>query len=396
MRSLGSTVRDWVRQHGADVAVTRAVESVREGHIDLRRINFAGLAAGLFGEDRAVRVLQGFTQGQGSRALEAADAVDMSAFSNITGQLLVTEVQKGYESPEFIAKKLVRVMDEPTPANFDEHKIPLVSNVLEEPGDIQPMMEYPATQLVEDWISLPPLRKRGNVLRIALETIMSDRTGQMADAALKLGKRAGLEEDEEIWKVILGLDNSFKWKGTTYNTYLASGSWANVVSGATVAGGNWQIINAVEQKFAQMTDPYTGKPFEVTPNALVCMPESRYDFKRILKATSVRTGDITTSDGTQGEAPNPLDMDYPVYSSKIARKLLVDSGVTADNVKNYWFLGDFKQAFVYRQLLPLETIQAPPQTPEEFRQDIVMQVKVRRIARAGVWNARYTAKSYGS
>ena len=390
MFSLGQAVRQWVRQYGKDKTVERVKEGIKEKKINTKNLVLGSLAQGMMG-DRWTKSLS-----RPSRALEAAEAVDVSAFTDITGQILVTEVQEAYNSPEFIGDKLMRVIDEGAPFNLGEQIVPMVSNVLDGPTQLNAGQSYPSTQMIEDWVSYPAVGKYGEILQIFLETVLADRTGQIPDSAAKLGRRARLDREERQLKVVLGLVNNFKWKGTSYNTYLTSGNWINKVTGQTTSGGDYTIINTVEQLFAQMTDPYSGKPIDIQPSSLLCMPEARYDFKRIMQATTVRVGNTATSGGIQGESPNPLDQEYPIYSSKIARALLVASGVSAANVRNYWYLSDSMKAFIYRQILPWEVIEAPPTNELDFNNDVVMRIKVREMGVAGVANPRYSAQSIGS
>jgi hypothetical protein len=391
MRNLGNAIKQWIREYGKEKTMERVKEGLTTGTIKSREIRLGGLADGLLGETWATKLSRPL------RALEAVEAVDASAFQDITGQLLVTEVQQAYNSPEFIGDKLMRVIDESAPFNLGEQVVPKISNVLDGPSRLQPGQPYPSTQMVEDWVSYPAIGKFGEVLRIFLETVLTDRTGQIQESAAKLGRRARLDREERQLSVILGLTNNFKWKGTSYNTYQPTTPWINVKSGQTVAGASHSIINEVEQLAAQMVDPYSNKPIEINPTGLLCMPESKYDFKNILRATSVTVGPYATSgDNRINNAPNPLDVEYPLYSSKIARALVIASGVSAANAKNWWFLADFQKAFIYRQVLPFETIEAPPTNPDDFNQDVVMSVKVREMGAAGTHDPRYAFKSYGA
>ncbi len=390
MRSLGLAVKQWNKEFGKEKTIERVKEGLGNGKINSKAIRLGGLAEGLLGESWAQKLSRPL------RALEATEAVDASAFQDITGQLLVTEIQQAYNAPEFIGDKLMRVIDEGAPVNLGEMKVPKISDVLDGPTQLQPGQKYPATQMVEDWISYPAVGKFGEVMNIFLETVLTDRTGQIQESAAKLGRRGRYSREERQLQVIMGITNPWKWKGTAYDTYQATTPYINVKSGQTVSSGDFTIINEVEQLFAQMTDPYSGKVIDVTPTGLLCMPESKYSFKRILQATTVRVGNTATSGGIQGESVNPLDVEYPLYSSKIARQVAIDSGVSAANVKNWWFLADFNKAFVYRQILPWEVIEAPPTNEHDFNQDIVMRIKVREMGVSAVHDPRYAAKSYGS
>lgn len=390
MIEVGRTVRDWNRRYGVRKTCERVQEAFDNNQIDkYKGVTLGGLAQGLLGynwRDIVTRPVH---------VLEATEAQDASAFAHITGQLLVTIVQEQYKAPEFIGDRVVDTIDEPIPVNMGVHKVPKISQVVDGPSLVEPGMPYQASRLVEDWVSYPAVGKYGEIMNVTLEAVMTDRTGQIQDTAAKLGYRARYDLEEQQLSVVLGITNNFSWKDTGYTTYLSSGSnWINKSTGQVVTGATFQIINNVEQLFAQITDPYTGKVIAVNPTGLLCMPESKYDFKNMLRATTVRIGSFgTTNPNRQGEAPNPLDVEYPLLTSKIARQLLINSGVSSANVVNYWYLADWKKAFVYRQMLPWTVIEAPPGNPSDFEQDIVMRVKVRRMGQTGVKDPRYAAQS---
>ena len=392
---LGFTLKSWIKDYGARGTMERAYEAIDSGKLSLRTPGFdlRGFADGLLGDQWAAS-LKTHAGRTAERGFEATEAVDPSVFSHIVGQLLIREVQMGYENPEFIGDRLFRTIPEPTTASIlGPLLVPMVSNVLDLPEPISPEMPYPDTTVAEDWITLPAIVKWGRVLNVSLEAILQDRTGQLRDRAMNIGYYGRLVKEQNQLRVAFGLTNPFNWKNTAYNTYQTASPWINKITGQAVTASNFSILNNVEQLFAQMTDPYTGQMIEIRPNALVCMPESKYDFKNIIHATEVHIGQISNDPARQSNGPNPIDDRYPILVSKIARKLLVDSGVSAANVKNYWLLGEFQKAFAYRELIPWTVKEAPPLNPADFGQDIVLQVKTMHMGVPGVWNPRFAALS---
>lgn len=386
--SLGRNLRRFCESHGAKKTGKYFSDALREGRIRQSQISIRDLAESLLGPSWPQRL-------QGGQALlrEANEAVDVSAFSNITGQLLVNEIQKKYESADFIGLQLCETIPI-TNGNLGSQKVPWLSKLSQAPKQLQPLEQYPHAQFSEQWITYPAPKKYGLNCAVSMEMIFADLTNQVFESAGDVGERLGQQQEEDILSVVLGLTNNHTWNDTSYNTYLTSGSWVNVVSGVTLT--DWTVVNQVEQKFVEITDPVTAKPIKIKPDAMLVMPWRYYNAKRVLSATETRSGDITTGDGNQTVANNPLETAYPVLKSPNAYKLLTDSGVSSANAREYWYLGQFKKAFVWRQVYPLKVVEAPPNNPAEFNQDIAYQVKAGLFGAPGVRDPRYVCKVYNS
>lgn len=370
------------------------------------RFLLGDFARGMFGDQWAA------TLGQPTHQLEAEEAVDVSFFRNITGQLLVTWTQKAYMDPQFVGDKLFDTLTEPQPWNLETHIVPKISSVQQGPNQIQPGMPYGNAQIIQDYISYPAIGKFGETLNVTLEAMGTDRTGQIGENAAKLGFRARYDLEVQQLAVAMGITvtvgtvtivgNNFSWLGTTYNTYQTGGSnWVNALNGVTVAGNNYTMIANLETLMSNILDPYSGivigDNLQRSEMKLLCPYAMRYEFKNILKADSVRSGPYGTSTPNyQENAPNPLDFDYEVLPSAIAYQLLVASGVSTSNALNYWFLANWKKAFKYREVLPWQVITAPLLNEADFTQDIVQRIKVRRMGTPGVHDPRFAFKSYGS
>jgi hypothetical protein len=213
-------------------------------------------------------------------------------------------------------------------------------------------------------------------------------TGQILDSAGSVGTYCGLAREERILKVVLGLVNNHKWNGNSYNTYLSSGAWTNLVGNFVLK--DWTSVNTLEQLFTNMLDPNTGKNILIEPKQMLVMPANRYRAIRAFSANVTRSGDFATSGNPdQIEAPNPLDKDYQILTSPHARRLLTESGVSTSIADSYVFLGDFKKAFIWREAKPLTVVEAPAQNPREFEQDIALAVKASLMGVAAVRDPRY-------
>lgn len=409
MPSLGKTLRTWAEAHGHRQTLDMFVDGLRSRRINPNEVSIRELAESYMGPDwqgqlrllgRNPSALR--SMGDDVAFAESGDAVDSSAFANITGQLLVNEVKAQYEPGDMIGDMVCSTVPV-TNGNLGTQKVPYLSPAVDpltgQLRTVQQGMEYPRTEFQEQYITYPAIRKFGEICAVTMEAIYSDLTQQIRESAGSVGLRIRQEKEEVILRTVLGIDNSFSWNGTSYNTYQASTPWINTVGSTPFL--DWSSLNSAEQLLVQMTDPVTGKPIKVQPNALLVMPAKYYTFMRTMNAIEVRTGDGASN--TQATyAASPLATNYPVLKSQYARQLLITSaanlgaGLTATQADEYWYLGDFKRAFVWRQYLPFETFVAPPGTPDEFQRDVVLQVKAREAGVAGVRDPRFVVKMYST
>lgn len=394
--SAGYAFKQMVKTHGVEATKNTLIESVQSGKLPRARLNvlLPDLARQFLG-DNSYLAERNFKAAVAGRfdLMEAGVAQDASAFSNITGQLLVTEIKAKYDSPDFIASKLVRTVPNPA-GNLRDHTIPMLSDVLDEGTKLQAMEEYPLTTFGENWVTMPAPERRGQICAVDFGMLYTDLTGQAMDSAGSVGRAIGYGKEKRVLSVVLGLSGSFFYRGvsaTTYVTTAGAPGYVNKIASNTIL--NYTHINSIEQLFARMTDPITSRLIEVNPTAILCMPEKRYELKNVLNALSNRSGNTTTDTSNQVEASNPLDTIYPVHSSKIARALLAAAGWTDANIKEAVYLADFGRAFGYREVYPLSTEIAPPNNLLEFKQDIVLAVKAKEFGVPFVYDARYAAQS---
>lgn len=375
-------------------------EGIKEGKITQDDISLREMAESLIGPGWAthLKAAASRTAEAGPMAVrESIDAVDSSGFSAITGQLMVDEIKDKYKLATYVTDQMFRTI-KVSNGNLGTHVVPYLSDTLDGPEVVNQGQTYPQTSFSPQYITLPAPQKYGRICSLTFEMVFSDLTKQALDSAGSVGKRVGLWVEEFKLRVALGLVNNHVWNGTSYNTYLTSGSWINSLTNFTLT--DWKSIQTLELLFAAMKDPVLNKPIDIEGAQLLTMPANRYTAKRILNATEVRSGDITTGTGDQLVSASPLDGGYSLLSSKHAFNQLRDYGsgtFTTDAIANTLVLfGDFKKAFVWREVFPMQAVQAPPMNPAEFNQDIVLQAKANVFGVPGVWDPRYVARAYNA
>ena len=371
---------------GADRTVEHLSESLREGHLKAEDFSIRDLAEALVPDGKHwVRLLDPRAGGS-VNILEAADGVDVSAFLNITGQVIYAKILEAYNQEAFVVSKLVQHV----PTRLDGEKIPGVSRIADNLDEVAPGMPYPNLGFGEDYIETPSTAKRGFIVPVTKEAIFFDRTHLVLSRAAEVGEVLGLNKEKRLIDLVIGTTNNYKANGVSHNTYNTSGPWINELAANELV--DWTNVDAAEQLFAEMSDPHTGEPVLVRGTTVLVMPAYRHAAHRVFNAAEISyTGagsEVTTS------AANPLG-NYRVEESRLAYRRVVASGVAAADAKKWWFVGDFRKAFAYMENWPITVTQAPVNSEADFNNDIVLRFKASERGAAAVLNPRYVVKSTG-
>jgi hypothetical protein len=372
---------------GADQTVRHLTEALGAGDLHAEDFSIRDLAEALVPDGREwVRLLDP-RAGGGVSVLESADSVDVTAFLNVTGQVIYAKILEGYAQDAFVASKLVQTV----PTRLDGEKIPGVSRVADEIDEVAPGMPYPHLGFGEDYVETPSTAKRGFIVPVTKETIFFDRTHLVLSRAAEVGEVLGLNKEKRILDCVLGVTNNYKANGAEYNTYYASGGpWKNVLASNELV--DWTDVDAAEQLFAEILDPHTGEPVLVRGTTVLVMPAYRHAAHRVFNAAEVTYAASGAPSSTS--YANPLG-NYRVHESRLAYRRVVASGVSAADAKKWWFVGDFRKAFAYMENWPITVTQAPLGSEAEFTSDIVLRFKASERGAAAVLNPRYVVKCTG-
>jgi hypothetical protein len=371
---------------GGEQTVEHLAEALREGHLKPEDFSIRDLAEALVPDGREwVRMLDPRSAGQVS-LLESGGGVDVTAFLNITGQVIYSKIMEAYTQEAFVVSKLVDTIA----TRLDGEKIPGISRVADSIEEVGPGMPYPHLGFGEDYIETPSTTKRGFIVPVTKEAIFFDRTHLVLSRAAEVGEVLGLNKEKRLIDLVIGVTNNYKWKGTTYNTYQTSTPWINTLSGNELV--DWANVDKAEQLFADILDPNTGEPVLVRGTTVLVTPAYRFAAHRVFNATEVRfnaSGSATTT-----LAANPLT-GYRLHDSRLLYRRIVASGVAAATAKKWWFAGDFRRAFAYMENWPIMVTQAPLGSEAEFNNDVVLRFKASERGAAAVLNPRYVVKNTG-
>lgn len=319
--------------------------------------------------------------------LESGSGVDTTAFSNITGQLIINEVMSAYDSPVFEFSRRFRTIQ----TRLSGERIPGIGKIGDKAESVSEGMPFPNVGFGEDYIDTPATDKKGLIVPVTKEAVFFDRTGMLLERAREVGESLGINKEKRCVDVLIGAVNNYKWKGTTYNTYQTATPWINELSGAGNDLSDWSDIDAAEQLFNDITDPNTGEPVLINPNTIVATPARKHVVNRIINATEVRY----TDGSSQTLAANPSSNYQGVTSRYLYSRLKSELSLTASQAQATWFLGDLERAFRYMENWPITVVQAPQNSEAEFTQDIVARFKASERGAAAVWNPRFVARVKG-
>lgn len=388
MRSINyRELRRMVEGLGVQQTARRLGEALLQKHLAPDDFSIREIAEATLGAER-VREMD--PRRGGACLLEAGDGVDATAFSNIAGAVVEAKVLEGYRQEAFVASSLV----ETVPTRLDGERIAGAGRLGDAAAEVAPGMPYPSVGFGEDYIDTPQTTKRGLIVPVTREAVFFDRTHLVLQRAAEVGEALGLNKEKRILDVILGIENSYRWKGGAYDTYYnaddGTAPWVNEIADALE---DWSDVDAAEQRFAEILDPNTGEPVLVQAATVLVTPALRHTANRVFGASEILYG--AASSATQTTAPNPLS-GYRVVESRLALRRMAAAGIDAADARKRWLVGDFRKAFAYMENWPITVTRSPVGSEAEFSQDVVVRFKASERGAAAVLNPRYVVRATGT
>jgi hypothetical protein len=372
--------------------IRESLTAGREGRVGgLRATDFSirDLAESLIPDGREfVRAMNPrFADSEETQTILEAGVVNSAAFKNITGQIIYSRMMEAYNKPGYLWPSLVEVI----PTTLNGEKIPGISGPGDESEEVHEGQPYPALGLEEDWVETPATVKRGNMILITKEAIYFDRTNLVLRQADTMGDVLALNKEKRAIDMVLGVTNTYKWKGTAYDTYQTTTPWINI--NASNGLSTWANIDDALQLFGGLTDPATGEPIIVVPRTILLNSGKRATANYILNATQVVIDPNANTGTSQYQAlvnNNTLvPGQYNVLSSP-----WVDARYTAGSVTSTtWYFGDFPRAFAWMENWPAQVIPMPANSWIEFERDVVAGWRASERGVMAVKNPRYAQKN---
>jgi len=322
----------------------------------------------------------------GMNLLEAANAVDTSAFTGIIGQIVFNRVKEAYSDPEFLWPQLCETMTSTFAAG---ERIPGIGRIGDKAEIVNEGEAYPTVGLNEEFIDTPPTRKRGMIVPVSREIIIEDRTGMLLKAAGETGHWLGLNKEKRVIDVAIGAVNNYKRNLTATNTYLTSGAYINSQTGNALdgSGNEWRALEKADLLFDAILDPNTGEPIIISPDVLLVPTALKRTAERIINATGIQTVDMRVNAATiRTESGNP-------YGGKGLKVLSSPYIKVRSTSATRWWYGVPKKAFLYISIWDIETLQAASNSEQEFTMDIWLRYKCSEKGVAAVQEPRFMTQN---
>lgn len=397
----------------------RDVMNVRKTHgsARCRRFILEGIAKGDFrGGDFSLRNLVEDTIPDGgsllrthspnSRGLYEAvpDAVDTSAFTEITGQFLFAEILAGLETEELMGDELVTTR----PSNvIPAERIPGIAAASNEAqNEVPEGKSFPLVGLTQQYVMAPRQEVHGEIIGLTWQTVLADLTGLLIERARSIGIGVLIEREKMILRCVLGLlENNYSRNGEVRNAYGIAAENMGFLNEDDANLVDFSDIQEAEIPLRAMNDPNTSEPLMVNPKILLCSQETKWIARRLIHATEVRTGDITAAPAQQIIEVNPIP--YPaqlkLLGSEYATRLILAAntvgGIVAAaraNALLYWYLGDFKKAFGWREARAFIVEEEPTNAIVQFERNIWMRFKAWFCGQAYVREPRHVIRVDGT
>lgn len=300
---------------------------------------------------------------------EAGGAVNTGMFANVFGQITYTQALEVFNDPSFLHPQLATTVS--TPYEFE--RIPGVSRLGDVTEEIDELQEYPTAGVGEEFVDTRPTKKHGTLVHASKEVMFFDRTGQVLNQLRDVTTALAIDKEKRGLDMATGQITAYRYNGrsavATYGDDSGDHDWDNLAASNALADET-DIENAM-LLFDAITDPNTGEPVMIDlMNMGVLVPTAlSRTLDRIINATEIREGDITSGAGRQTIGPRYSKLSGLVHLSNQYVKNRTSSATT-------WFIGNFMKAFAYYENWPIQTPPVPPNNFWEVSKDVAHTFKV--------------------
>ena len=369
----------------------RNVFNPESGSLNQYTIARSLVEGGFPNEQRALVEATGF-------GLDPSAFLNINTFTAIVGGLVEVKILEAFQNPALIADKLMPV--EATKLNGQ--KVIGLQNIGDRGRKRAPGETHPRAQFGERWIETPETRENALAIDVLKETVFFDLTGAILQQANSVGTELAYRKELEVIDTLLGVNNTFKYSGSTYNTYQTSRTlgYLNAHTNQLV---DWTSLQSAMLLFSRMEDPHTGKRLLITPNTILVNPAKLATANLILGASS--TDRRTTPGATQATADtlnvsstpgNPYSGQFQILSSPlIEQRCLAADGLNLNqaNTDGLWFMMEAGKSFRYMQNYPLTVTQASPNQYEMLDRGIVATYFANERGIPSVWSPWHSVKN---
>jgi len=376
--------REVARLSPDEVSVRGLLEATIGEGPNLKKIGQYLAMRELLESSEAEQWTRSLLEDSGAGSVQASAFANINAFTAVTSGLLEASILAAYESPEFIGDQLAP----PEPSKqFEGRKTIGVSRLGNVAEERLPGMPTKRVGVTERWITQPRTIEKALSAEVTQEALFLDLTGgQLAEhcGAPGVGEWLGYARELDIIDALIGVTNSYNYKGTNYTTYVAGGAlYDNYIS-----SGNELLhednVQSCLIKFRDMVDPETGTRILIRPNTVLLNREKVRTANAIFGPTAqtyqLRDAPGATSGTQQINVSDPAYKgQFQVLESPLVYQRCTDStglNLSATNAgKAWWMFERGAKTLVWVQNWPLRTQTAAPNQVDMIDRGVVMYVK---------------------
>lgn len=353
----------------------RGLPVLGDGRAGTREFSFASLGEAIFGLERFREIYHpasglNFDGGLEPYIREAAIGpetfVDINTFNLSIAGLINAEIMERFAHPKYIGKDLVTVK----PTKMNGQKLIGISPVRPQTAAAKARFAgemHAEVGLGAAYQTTPETVEQALKIKVTREAAFFDLTGDVLDAAGEgIGDELGYGMEKDIADGVMGVTSSYNRNGTAYATYQTTSPYINDLANPF---SDETDIDDARQLFVGMTDPETGREIQVDGRTILCMPGRELKFRDQLFAPNVQVGTqaagnfpsrwkMTSSQINAvgaGGAYTIVSLSSIWYNRATAATGL---NLSASDAKEYWWVGDFPQAFFWMENWPLTPWQA--------------------------------------
>jgi len=364
----------------------------QEGRHGLSSYSIKDLAQTFLGKDVSGE-LRHVSLRESTDLLEAGGmTVNSTAFPQITGQLLFSEIRAGFDLEANVFTPIVPVV--PSIIKGTEI-VPSITCV--DPDDIESVLEgqaYPRIGVTEEYFTLPAKVKKGAIIEVTREAIALDKTGMLVGQAQSLGRAHGQTRENEIIDCLIGQTNNYSRNGTATNTYLTTGAYVNNQSSAVLS--DWTDVESAVRLFDAILDPNTSEPLASQVRHLIVSPAKLMTAARILAATGTQhDSDHAEPLNEKTLGHNPIaNLGLTLLSSiRLNRRVLAGPEAVQANADAGWWLGNLSELLKFYEVWPLALMQKGAESEASFDRDVTLQFKSTHYGVCAVVEPRYMTRN---
>jgi len=351
----GEALKNLIESHGAEGAQRIIAETLSQKK--------------LRPEDFSIKELWEACQTAEGKSINVQEAVVSDSFPKITGELISSKIMSAYNAVVMIGDMLVTTIPSKqkieTFAGFTE---------VETPEEVPEGHEYNDSSLTEKFATTHNV-KYGRMLSVTEEMIYFDQTGQIMVRANRIGQKAGQYREKIIVEGVQDVNsNVYRPSGTA--TAMYSTANRNTVAAAFGESG----LEAAQLLMHNQKDDSLG----ITNDDFIYINDQDM-IVLVPKQLHLEAWQLANSTLTPESAENAANYYKGQFNPLTSPYITAQSATT-------WFMGNFKEDFVWAEVWPLQTIAQRPGHEDEFKKDIKARVKVRMYGSVAALDFRHSYK----